>query len=256
MTRSETAKRVAKSSLLYLGLGVAVVLAVPVLAGLAFGLRFLIPLLIVAALVGLAVSPALRRWFMGQADGSTHYHGLLLPTASLWLHPTHSWVRREGTAGAMVGADALLHSALGAGTTVDAPAVGTRVEQGERLFSIARGKRRLDIKAPVGGNIAEINAAVVADPTIAKGSPYGSGWVVRLDGLEESDWSRQRARLVGGSFVRQWFRSEVDRLALILSPASAGAMADGGVLVGDLSAHIDDAKWSELERDLFGQERG
>jgi hypothetical protein len=42
-------------------------------------------------------------------------------------------------------------------------------------------------------------------------------------------------------------------LALILSPASVGAMADGGVLVGDLSAHIDDLKWSEIERDLFGQ---
>jgi len=46
MTRSQSVKTLAKNSLLYLGLAIVVVIAVPLLAGLAYGVRLLIPLLI------------------------------------------------------------------------------------------------------------------------------------------------------------------------------------------------------------------
>ena len=134
MTRSRSVKTLAKNSLLYLGLAIAVVAAIPLLAGLAYGVRLLIPLLIIAAVVAIIVSPTLRRWFMAEADNSTHYHGLTIPPVSYYVHPAHSWAKAESLGSATVGVDALAVAALGSVVSVEVLPVGTPVEQGQTLF--------------------------------------------------------------------------------------------------------------------------
>ena len=73
MTRSTTVKLLAKNSLLYMALTLAVVMAVPVLAGLALGVRLFIPGLLVAATVALFVSPACRRCLTGSSGGKSSW---------------------------------------------------------------------------------------------------------------------------------------------------------------------------------------
>ena len=51
MTRAQTAKNLAKNILLYVGLAVVVVAAIPLLASLAWGVRLLIPLLVLVGIV-------------------------------------------------------------------------------------------------------------------------------------------------------------------------------------------------------------
>ncbi len=249
MTRSENIKRVAKSSLLYLGLAVAVVLALPLLAGLAYTVRLLIPLLIVAALVAVAVSPGFRRWFVEEGDNAAAYHGVTFPTASLLVHPAHSWARIERPGAASVGVDALAVMALGEIGSVEAPAPGTRVEQGQTLFRLVRGGRRLEVAAPVGGVVAGVNPEATARPGLIKDSPYGAGWVVRLEG---SDEKRARDPLLRGTSLRRSFKGEVDRLTMMLAPAGCvPTMADGGELAGDLSGNIDELQWAEIVDAFF-----
>src|ERR1035437_5870688 len=65
MTQTQTAKRLAKNSLLYLSLTLTVLATLPVLAGMALFARVLIPALAVASLGALAVSPALRTRLKG-----------------------------------------------------------------------------------------------------------------------------------------------------------------------------------------------
>jgi glycine cleavage system H protein len=253
MTRSQSMKTVAKNSLLYLGLAIAVVIAVPLLAGLAYGVRLLIPLLIVGALVAIAVSPRLRRWFMAEADNTTHYHGLTIPPVSYYVHPAHSWAKAETMGSATVGVDALAVASLGSVASVESPAVGTRVEQGQTLFTLCSDKRRLEVVAPISGVVADINREAMSKPALVKDSPYGAGWVVWLEGV---NFSSERARLTSGSAIRAWFRGEVDRLTAALSaPQAAPTMADGGVLSDDLSSRIDEAKWDEITRTFFANPR-
>jgi glycine cleavage system H protein len=247
-------KSLAKNSLLYLGLAIAVVVAVPLLAGLAYGVRLLIPVLIVAALVAIAVSPALRRWFMAEADNSTQYHGLTIPPVSYYVHPAHGWAKPESQGSATVGADALAVAALGSVFSVESPPVGTRVEQGQSLFTLSCGNRRLEVKAPISGVVSDVNREVASKSALVKDSPYGAGWVVWL---EEVNFSAERSQLKNGSAIRAWFRSEVDRLTEALgAPQAAPTMADGGVLASDLSPHIDDAKWDEIAGKFFANTRG
>jgi glycine cleavage system H protein len=254
MTRSQTMKKLAKNSLLYLGLAIAVVIAVPLLAGLAYGVRLLIPLLIVAALVAIAVSPGLRRWFMAEADNSAQYHGLTIPPVSYYVHPAHGWAKPETQGSATVGVDALAAAAFGSVVSVETPPVGTRVEQGQSLFTLSCGKRHLEVKAPVSGVVADLNREIESKPALVKDSPYGAGWVVWLEGV---NFSGERSQLKSGSGIRSWFRSEVDRLTEALGASQAApTMADGGVLHSDLSAHIDDAKWDEIAGKFFANTRG
>jgi glycine cleavage system H protein len=252
MSQSQLGKQVAKTSLLYVGLALALVVALPLLAGLAYAVRLLIPVLLAATLVALAFSPALRRWFSKQADDALEYKGLALPAAGLQGHPAHSWAKVEaGTA--RVGIDALALAVLGKIGAIEAPSVGSTVAQGQTLFTLLRGERRLQVKAPIGGLVVGINSEAVQDPAVLARSPYGSGWVVRLRDVRPG---REPTPLHGGTSLRRWFRDDVDRLLAILAPAGqATSMTDGGRLAPDLADRIDESQWAEIAARLFANPR-
>jgi len=251
MTRTDSAKKVAKNALLYLGLTAAVVVAIPLLAGLAYGVRLLIPLLILATVVALVASPAFRRWFMGEADNSSHYHGVAFPTASLWLHPAHGWANLDRGTSANIGIDAFALTALGPLTAVRPPESGTLVKQGQTLFTLAHGERSLEVKSPLSGKVAAINRTVVEQPELISKSPYGAGWLVSLEAVE---LEKEKATLRHGSTMRHWWRQEIDRFVQRLQAGGpVVTMADGGELSGDIGRCIDDGKWPEIVREFFGK---
>ena len=191
---------------------------------------------------------------MAEADNSTQYHGLTIPPVSYYVHPAHGWAKPESQGSATVGADALAVAALGSVFSVESPQVGTRVEQGQSLFTLSCGNRRLEVKAPISGVVSDVNREVASKSALVKDSPYGAGWVVWLEWF---NFSSERSRLTNGSALRAWFKSEVDRFTLALGARQAApTMADGGVLSSDLSSHIDDAKWAEVTSKFFASTRG
>lgn len=250
MTTSISSSKHARDVFTYVAAMVGAVVALPLIAALAFGLRFLIPVLLVGLVVAFAVKPAFRRWFMNEADAESRYQGMLVPMGDLWVSPTHAWARIERSGCADVGVDDLVQRVLGTVKAIELPAVGTRVEQGAPLFSVVCEGRRLDIKAPLGGVVSGTNDAVAASPSLVNQGPYGKGWVVRLAEVNER---KGHASLKRGTAMRRWFREDVDRLMFILTAKIAGvpAMNDGGTLVADFSAQIDMATWTELKSALF-----
>jgi len=250
MSNSQVSKRIAKASCLYLGLALALIVALPLMAGLAYAIRFLIPVLIVGVLVALAFSPAVRRWFSEEADDEPDYKGLAFPPATLRVHPGHSWANVAADT-AQVGVDALALAALGRISSVQPPPIGDKVDQGATLFCLCRGQRRLQVKAPVGGIVVGINSDAIDNPATIAQSPYGAGWIVRLQDVHPGQGA---TALLSGKSLRRWFRAEVDRLTTILSatgPATAATMADGGKLAPDVAHQIDDNKWAEIAAQLF-----
>jgi glycine cleavage system H lipoate-binding protein len=250
MTISISSRRRAKEILTYVAVAVGTVVVLPLLAVLAFGLRFLLPILIVGLVIALVVSPAFRRRFITEAETDSKYQGVLVPMSNLWVHPNHSWARLEGGGSADVGVDDLVQKVLGRVKAIEMPVVGTRVEQGVTLFSIVCEGRRLDIKAPLGGVVSEINDDVAARPSLVNEGPYGKGWVVRL---ADANKTKERRVLTHGVAARCWFKGEVDRMMLILTGNVGGlpALNDGGTLVADLSAQIDPATWDQVKSALF-----
>jgi glycine cleavage system H protein len=57
---------------------------------------------------------------------------------------------------------------------------GTKVKQGGRLGEVESVKSVSDIYAPVGGEVIEVNQAIVNDLSKLPADPYGDGWLVKL----------------------------------------------------------------------------
>ena len=51
---------------------------------------------------------------------------------------------------------------------------------GETVGEVESVKTTSDVYSPIGGELLEVNDAVVADPSLLNSDPYGAGWLVRI----------------------------------------------------------------------------
>jgi glycine cleavage system H protein len=64
---------------------------------------------------------------------------------------------------------------------VEVPRSGRDVEQGQTFMSMESGKWVGRIAALVSGAIAEVNEELEWEPTLVNESPYGEGWLVKIE---------------------------------------------------------------------------
>jgi glycine cleavage system H protein len=79
-----------------------------------------------------------------------------------------------------VGITAYATEQLGDVVYVQVPEVGANVEAGDAVGEVESTKSVSDIYAPVGGEVVEVNPAVVDDPSLLNSDPYGEGWLFRI----------------------------------------------------------------------------
>ncbi|MEV4801152.1 glycine cleavage system protein GcvH [Nonomuraea sp. NPDC049421] len=100
----------------------------------------------------------------------------------------HEWVRGvEDSVTVTVGITAFAADSLGDVVYVQLPEVGSNVEPGDSIGEVESTKSVNEIYTPVGGEVVEVNQAVVDDPSLANSDPYGEGWMfkVRVEGDPE-----------------------------------------------------------------------
>ncbi|TMR95370.1 glycine cleavage system protein GcvH [Nonomuraea basaltis] len=100
----------------------------------------------------------------------------------------HEWVAGvEDGLTVTVGITAYAAEALGDVVFVQLPEVSSIVEAGDSVGEVESTKSVSEIYTPVGGEIVEVNQAVVDDPSLANSDPYGEGWMfrVRMEGDAE-----------------------------------------------------------------------
>ena len=91
----------------------------------------------------------------------------------------HEWVLVEGDI-ATVGITAYAADKLGDVVFVDLPQVGSDVASGTVVGEIESTKSVGELFAPVDGEVAEINEAVVASPELVNTDPFGEGWLIKV----------------------------------------------------------------------------
>ena len=92
---------------------------------------------------------------------------------------SHEWVRVDD-GDIVMGISDFAQDALGDVVYVDLPEVGRSVEAGEGIAEIESTKSVNDVYAPISGTIVAINEALLDNPEIVNGDPYGEGWFVRI----------------------------------------------------------------------------
>jgi glycine cleavage system H protein len=99
---------------------------------------------------------------------------------------THEWIMMEGKQ-ATVGITAYAQQEISDVVYVELPKVGRVVRQGEETAVVESVKAAFSIYAPVGGKVIQVNERLTADPGLLNRSPYGDGWIFKLEVEDASE---------------------------------------------------------------------
>ena len=106
--------------------------------------------------------------------------------ADLKYARTHEWVRAAGDIATVGLTDHAQHELTDV-VFVELPALGRTLKAGEACAVVESVKTASDVYAPVGGQVVEINPAVVENPALVNREPYGGGWLFRLKLAQTSE---------------------------------------------------------------------
>jgi glycine cleavage system H protein len=183
----------------------------------------------------------MRRWLPAFAAG----FGL---PGHLKYHPGHTWALGESPDLVRVGLDDFAARLLGKVETILLPQRGRWVRQGQPLVTFFRDGVQTKLVSPIEGVVANVNDAVLKDPSLSLKDPYGEGWLITVN---SPDATTNFRNLLGGDLARSWMEEAASRLRGRI-PALAGAVAqDGGLAEADLTKHLPDSDWAEVTREFF-----
>jgi glycine cleavage system H protein len=97
---------------------------------------------------------------------------------------THEWVETVD-GGARVGVTDFAQAQLGDVIFLELPELGTTLKPGDRFGVVESVKAASDLYSPVGGRVAEVNDALGDAPERVNQDPYGGGWLMRLEDVDE-----------------------------------------------------------------------
>ncbi|HKH99898.1 MAG TPA: glycine cleavage system protein H [Candidatus Sulfotelmatobacter sp.] len=164
-------------------------------------------------------------------------------------HAGHTWAQSESRDLVRVGMDDFASKLVGKIESIALPQRGRWVRQGQKIWTIFRDGKSVDMVSPIEGTVTDINEAVMTDTDLARKDPYGEGWLVTV---QAPDAKINFRNLLGGALARLWTEESALRLRKRMPMAMASALAqDGGVAVDDITAHLPDLDWSELTKEFF-----
>jgi len=164
-------------------------------------------------------------------------------------HSGHTWALSESRELVRVGMDDFASKLVGKIESIALPQRGRWVRQGQKIWTIFRDGKSVDMVSPIEGTVSDVNEAVVKDPSLALKDPFGEGWIVTV---QAPDSKVNFRNLLGGALARMWTEDSALRLRKRMPVAMAAALAqDGGVAVDDITAHLPNEDWAVLTKEFF-----
>lgn len=176
----------------------------------------------------------------------------VLAPKGIYYDKTHTWAFMEPDGNVKIGIDDFLQHVTGTLTRIIMKEPGERVRKGEKILTIVREGKQLNIYAPVSGIIKEQNTLLLSDSTIINSSPFAEGWVYLI---EPTNWVREIRFLFMGERYQEWLEDEFMRLKDFFA-ASAKLkgtlqpqviLQDGGELTDHLLAEMGPEVWEEFQ---------
>ena len=93
---------------------------------------------------------------------------------------THEWIRIEDNI-ATVGITDYAQHQLGDIVYIELPEIGTALQKGGNVAEIESVKAVGELMMPLSGKIIEVNTGLADNPESVNSSPYGTGWMVKIE---------------------------------------------------------------------------
>ncbi|KAF0183610.1 MAG: glycine cleavage system H protein [Hyphomonadaceae bacterium] len=137
----------------------------------------------------------------------TVVRGCNLPDDLLYDVANHVWFRELGDGRVKLGMTTIATALAGEIVAFTPKKAGRKVEAGKSCATIESGKWVGPAKSVAGGEVSEVNEAMVDKPNIANSDPYDAGWMVIIT---PDDWASAKAELVLGSAVAPSYEAKMD----------------------------------------------
>ena len=132
--------------------------------------------------------------------------GYHLPDDLYYDRKEHIWARPEGEL-VRVGLDEFGQKAAGTVAYLKILPVGRPAKKGKAFGSIEAGKYVGPLKAPVGGEIVEVNQNVLDTPKLVNDDPYGEAWFIMIRPSSLDDDLADLAH--GAEEIKAWLEAEI-----------------------------------------------
>ncbi len=166
----------------------------------------------------------------------------------LRYHPGHTWALSESPTLVRIGMDEFAAKIIGKVERVALPQRGQWVRQGQKIWTVFRDGKSVDMLSPIEGQVTDINEDALRDPEQARKDPYSEGWLVAV---HSPDAKTNLRNLLSGSLARLWTEQCAAKLRGMM-PATAGALAqDGGIAIDDIASQLPDQDWANLAKEFL-----
>jgi glycine cleavage system H lipoate-binding protein len=163
----------------------------------------------------------------------------------LFFHQGHGWLRPEPGSVGVVGLDDFAQKLVGKVDSVEMPAPGTRLAQGDVAWNLVVGSVKIPMLSPVDGEVVAVNPEILRSPAILSQDPYGKGWLFKVKSPRIAADTRN---LLSGKLARSWMENALENLRPI-NPENLGpVLQDGGSPVEGLARILGGNRWDELAR--------
>lgn len=166
----------------------------------------------------------------------------------VYFHPGHAWARVEGRNLVTVGMDDFAHKLVGRVSGLRLPAVGSRVGQGEKGWSLVADAKAVDMLSPVDGEVVAVNERLLESPGGNGRDPYEDGWLLRI---RAPRLEANVKHLMSGGLARRWMEEVCDTLRAKMNPGLGQVYQDGGVPIDGMARGLDPEGWDEMAREFF-----
>lgn len=204
-----------------------------------------------------------QNWTASASDSQTSSvlnEDAIAAPKGLYFDRTHTWVFMEKDGNVKVGIDDFLQHVTGTLSRVIMKNSGDKVRKGEKILTVVREGKQLNIYAPISGTIIQHNTSLLTDSSLVNTSPYADGWVYLI---EPTNWVREMRFLFMGEKYTEWIQDEFIRLkdffatsAKTKTPAFAHViLQDGGELSDNILAELEPEVWEDFQAQFINTSR-
>ena len=164
------------------------------------------------------------------------------------FHPGHTWVVDEGRQNARVGIDAFAGNLFGKIDSVELADLNRWVRQGQKLCTVTREGRSIDMLSPVEGVLVSVNHEVLKNPNLAIEDPYRNGW---LCVVKAPEMATNVKNLLTGPIVPAWMQNSIARVGAMVQQLTPALAQDGGLPIKGLLFQVDASVQQQLAKEFF-----
>lgn len=132
--------------------------------------------------------------------------GCNLPDDLLYDVDNNIWFKEVGDGTVKLGMTAVATAMAGQLVAFTPKKAGKAIDAGKSCATVESGKWVGPAKSAAGGEVVEVNKALVDTPKLANDDPYGNGWMIVL---KPTDWDGVKGKLTPGAEVAAKYEAKM-----------------------------------------------